>query len=98
MEDTYRAVGPGTHSMCRAFALAAFAATALGLPRPGPGFASQSPLTGTQRQDGFGPLQFRSDGTFHISIFEDLHFGESERRYPLTPLAMALTRVSTPPM
>lgn len=26
----------------------------------------------------FGPLKFREDGTFQISIFEDLHFGESK--------------------
>lgn len=26
----------------------------------------------------FGPLKFRDDGTFQISIFEDLHFGESK--------------------
>lgn len=26
----------------------------------------------------FGPLKFRKDGTFQISIFEDLHFGESK--------------------
>ena len=25
----------------------------------------------------FGPLKFQADGTFQISIFEDLHFGES---------------------
>ncbi|KAL2262881.1 hypothetical protein VTK26DRAFT_9145 [Humicola hyalothermophila] len=25
----------------------------------------------------FGPLQFRADGTFRLSIFQDLHFGES---------------------
>lgn len=25
-----------------------------------------------------GPLRFKSDGTFQLSIFEDLHFGESE--------------------
>ncbi|KAI1505695.1 Metallo-dependent phosphatase-like protein [Biscogniauxia marginata] len=25
----------------------------------------------------FGPLTFKDDGTFHISIFEDLHFGEN---------------------
>lgn len=25
-----------------------------------------------------GPLRFREDGTFQISIFEDLHFGESK--------------------
>jgi hypothetical protein len=28
--------------------------------------------------DLFGPLRFREDGTFQISIFEDLHFGESK--------------------
>lgn len=28
--------------------------------------------------DIFGPLKFRDDGTFQISIFEDLHFGESK--------------------
>lgn len=26
---------------------------------------------------GLGPLKFTSNGTFQISIFEDLHFGES---------------------
>lgn len=26
----------------------------------------------------FGPLKFREDGTFQISVFEDLHFGESK--------------------
>lgn len=26
----------------------------------------------------FGPLQFQPDGTFQLSIFEDLHFGEGE--------------------
>ncbi|KAH6845730.1 Metallo-dependent phosphatase-like protein [Chaetomium sp. MPI-CAGE-AT-0009] len=34
-------------------------------------------LPGTQEQRGLGPLRFRPDGTFHISIFEDLHFGEN---------------------
>lgn len=29
-------------------------------------------------RDPAAPLQFRSDGSFQISIFEDLHFGESE--------------------
>jgi hypothetical protein len=28
------------------------------------------------------PLKFRSDGTFHIAIFEDLHFGEGEANSP----------------
>ncbi|KAI0884310.1 Metallo-dependent phosphatase [Annulohypoxylon maeteangense] len=26
---------------------------------------------------GFGPLTFKSDGTFQIAVFEDLHFGEN---------------------
>ena len=30
-----------------------------------------------QYQDVTGPLTFTEDGTFQISIFEDLHFGES---------------------
>jgi hypothetical protein len=29
----------------------------------------------------FGPLQFSQDGTFQLAIFEDLHFGESERMH-----------------
>lgn len=28
--------------------------------------------------DLYGPLRFREDGTFQISIFADLHFGESK--------------------
>ncbi len=34
-------------------------------------------LPARKRQD-FGPLRFDDDGTFQLSIFEDLHFGESE--------------------
>jgi hypothetical protein len=30
-----------------------------------------------EADNAFGPLKFRPDGTFRISIFEDLHFGES---------------------
>ncbi|KAK0724969.1 Metallo-dependent phosphatase-like protein [Lasiosphaeris hirsuta] len=30
-----------------------------------------------ETQDSVAPLTFRSDGTFQISIFEDLHFGEN---------------------
>ncbi|KAF4122834.1 hypothetical protein GMORB2_7141 [Geosmithia morbida] len=36
------------------------------------GLVSRSPSTGQ-----FGPLRFHDDGSFHISIFEDLHFGEN---------------------
>lgn len=28
-------------------------------------------------RETFGPLKFNADGSFQISIFEDLHFGES---------------------
>lgn len=31
----------------------------------------------SHHSDPFGPLTFRADGTFQISVFEDLHFGES---------------------
>lgn len=29
-----------------------------------------------KRASSFAPLRFNSDGTFQISIFNDLHFGE----------------------
>lgn len=89
--NTSKTISFSVHPMRRIFALAAFSATAFSIPRPNPGFASQSPLSGTQRHDGSGPLQFCSDGTFHISIFEDLHLGESECRDRLTLLGTALT-------
>lgn len=41
-------------------------------------FAGLSWQAPTRRSDAYGPLQFRSDGTFQLSIFEDLHFGESK--------------------
>lgn len=31
--------------------------------------------------NAFGPLKFQPDGTFQISVFEDLHFGESGFSY-----------------
>lgn len=37
-------------------------------------FAAPSAVRGPWR---FQPLRFTRDGTFHISIFEDLHFGEN---------------------
>lgn len=30
------------------------------------------------RNESFGALKFAEDGTFQLSIFEDLHFGESK--------------------
>ncbi|KAK0750062.1 Metallo-dependent phosphatase-like protein [Schizothecium vesticola] len=48
------------------------------------GFLALSKLVCWKRQSEssaadqiFGPLQFQSDGTFQLSIFEDLHFGEN---------------------
>lgn len=38
------------------------------------GLSSQAPLS---RFNQSVPLKFKSDGTFQLSIFEDLHFGES---------------------
>jgi hypothetical protein len=35
---------------------------------------------------GLPSLQFRDDGTFHLSIFNDLHFGEDNREHPPTKL------------
>lgn len=32
--------------------------------------------------DTLGPLKFKEDGTFQLSIFEDLHFGESKTTMP----------------
>lgn len=32
----------------------------------------------TTTNAAFGPLKFRDNGTFQISVFEDLHFGESK--------------------
>lgn len=56
-------------------AVAALSAAAV-LPR-GPLDDAQLRLPRRPTADNFGPLQLRPDGTFQISIFEDLHFGES---------------------
>lgn len=32
-----------------------------------------------KRAASFTPLRFTSDGTFQISVFNDLHYGEGER-------------------
>jgi hypothetical protein len=41
-------------------------------------------LPGIQRRytndTGVGPLRFADDGTFQVSVFEDLHFGESKNQ------------------
>ncbi|KAK3306160.1 Metallo-dependent phosphatase-like protein [Chaetomium strumarium] len=62
------------------FAVTALSGGVSGFPAaPGPGPAGQSHITsmGTSGQSRFGPLRFRRDRTFHVSIFEDLHFGEN---------------------
>jgi hypothetical protein len=41
-------------------------------------FSRQSPVGRGTDNSSFGPLTFSADGTFRISIFEDLHFGESK--------------------
>lgn len=39
----------------------------------------------------FGPLKFNSNGTFHINILEDLHFGNSTKyKSPLRCLFLFL--------
>lgn len=43
------------------------------------GLSSQTAVTRWRNDTHFGPLQFKSDGTFQVSIFEDLHFAESMR-------------------
>jgi hypothetical protein len=51
--------------------------------------------TNTSRPDLSAPLTFTANGAFRISIFEDLHFGESEclTPSPVYPLT-CLTRLS----
>ncbi|KAI3335160.1 Metallo-dependent phosphatase [Ustulina deusta] len=39
--------------------------------------ASSTDVVSSHHSDPFGPLTFRADGTFQISVFEDLHFGEN---------------------
>ncbi|SPQ24250.1 ad05ba95-91f8-4216-adb7-db32bacf733c [Thermothielavioides terrestris] len=58
-------------------AVTAFAASVLGSPfQAGPAYKPQLSLP-RGRAPGYGPLRFRPDGTFHITIFEDLDFGEN---------------------
>lgn len=44
-----------------------------------------------KRAAGFTPLRFTSDGTFQISVFNDLHYGEGER--DLVPCALCLSMI-----
>lgn len=43
--------------------------------------------------DGRKPLTFKPDGTFHISILEDLHFGHSELSVLPRPTKSMLTYI-----
>ena len=42
------------------------------------GAAYASPLKPSQTAFVPAPLRFTSEGTFHISVFQDLHYGEGE--------------------
>ncbi|KAI1429628.1 Metallo-dependent phosphatase [Xylaria sp. FL1777] len=44
---------------------------------PSGNVASSTNVVLSNQSDPFGPLTFRADGTFQVSIFEDLHFGEN---------------------
>ena len=37
------------------------------------------------------PLKFKKDGSFHVSVFEDLHFGDCSYISIPNPVAVALT-------
>ena len=54
--------------------------------------SSQALLPRGYANYSFGPLQFNEDGTFQISILEDLHFGES--RWPSSPWAFFLNQTN----
>lgn len=59
--------------------MAFFASAAvLWLVAPSLQAALPSKFAASDGSSPFGPLRFREDGTFQISIFEDLHFGESK--------------------
>ncbi|PSS03738.1 Metallo-dependent phosphatase-like protein [Coniella lustricola] len=49
------------------------------LEKDNPGPLNVTNVTGNPNTTSaeFGPLRFRDDGTFQISVFEDLHFGEN---------------------
>ncbi|KAI2641484.1 Metallo-dependent phosphatase [Hypomontagnella submonticulosa] len=44
---------------------------------PAADYSSPHSSFGLWNTDPFGPLTFKADGTFQISVFEDLHFGEN---------------------
>ena len=74
---------PNAHPSYSTLAVLALLTAVFGQPSKrsgGPGHDDQHRLPGKK---GLGPLRFRPDGTFHISIFEDLHFGESESRHAI---------------
>ena len=55
--------------------------------------ANTDPKMAFTKSDHLPPLRFRDDGTFQISIFQDLHFGESRlsSNYTQTPPTSTLT-------
>lgn len=75
-------------TLCRSLEMRAASALAIGLLAP---FGSAWPLSFSgilkKRAASFTPLRFTSDGTFQISVFNDLHYGEGEQEARLSPVA-----------
>lgn len=49
-----------------------------------------------KRAAGFTPLRFTSDGTFQISVFNDLHYGEGEQDLAPRVLYLSMTVIDRP--
>lgn len=64
--------------MWKSYFLAATAVVSFGWAKP------QTNTEGVDTSDANPRLRFEKDGTFKMSIFEDLHFGEGEdnRKFP----------------
>lgn len=67
-------------TLSRSFVMRIASALAVGLLAP-LGIAWPLSFSGIikKRATAFTPLRFTSDGTFQISVFNDLHYGEGER-------------------
>lgn len=49
-----------------------------------------------KRAAAFTPLRFTSDGTFQISVFNDLHYGEGERHLAPPVLCLSMKIIDSP--
>ncbi|KAJ4289952.1 hypothetical protein N0V88_006750 [Collariella sp. IMI 366227] len=66
------------HPVPSLLAVTVLSAVVFGLPSPAkPAPSSQIRFPGRPARSHLEPLKFDTDGTFQISIFEDLHFGEN---------------------